>query len=170
MPLPGSFNRVRSAGRRQDSPFSYVPEAQDYLREGVQGFGEALQPAILKDIGTTLGGLNEMGALRSGGVQVALGDIGQKYADIVGAHAKQATQYGLEAGLGARRQAFEESEAKRKRKHGLLKAIGSVLGAGIGFVASGGNPLGAVAGSRLGGGLGGGQEASDATYDTSNMG
>lgn len=149
-----------------NSPFSYVPEAQDYLREGVQGFGEALQPAILKDIGTTLGGLNEIGGLRSGGVTVALGDIGQKYADIIGAHAKQATQYGLEAGLGARKQAFAESEAKRARKHGLLKAIGSVLGAGVGFLASG--PAGVVPGAKIGGAIGG-PGASDATYDTSGM-
>ena len=81
---------------------------------------------------------------------MALGDIGQKYANIIGAHARQATAGGLEAGLAARRQSFEESEAKRKRKHGLLKAIGSVLGAGIGFVAAG--PAGAAVGAKVGGG------------------
>jgi hypothetical protein len=135
-----------------NSPFSYVPEAQDYLREGVQGFGDTLQPQILKEIGSTLGGLNEIGGLRSGGTTVALGDITQKYADIIGAHARQATQYGLEAGLGARRQKFQEDEAKRARKHGLLKAIGSVLGAGVGFIAAG--PAGAAAGAKIGGSVG----------------
>jgi hypothetical protein len=119
------------------SPFSDVPEAQDYLRESVQGYGEQLQPAILKDIGTTLGSLNEAGGLRSGGVTVALGDVGQKYASMIGAYAKQASGAGLEAGLEARKQRFAEEEARRARKHSLLKAIGSVLGAGVGFIAAG---------------------------------
>ena len=133
-----------------------MPEAQDYLREGVEGYGEALKPELLREIGSTLGGLNEIGGLRSGGVPVALGDVAGKYGAAIGAYAKQATQYGLEGGLAARRQKFTEDEARRRRKSGLLKAIGSVLGAGIGFFASGGNPVGAAAGFKAGGGLGGG--------------
>lgn len=147
-----------------NSPFSYVPEAQDYLRESVKGYGEQLQPEILKEIGSTLGGLNAIGGLRSGGAEVALGDIGQKYAAMVGSYASQATQGGLQAGLQARRQKFTEDEAKRARKAALLKAVGSVLGAGIGFVASGGNPAGVAAGAKIGGSLGG-AGGSDATYD-----
>ncbi len=160
--MAGSFlaTAKKIATRKPDDPFSYVPEAQDYLREGVRGYGEMLQPEILRDIGTTLGDLNAAGGLRSGGVTVALGDVGQKYASMIGAYAKQASAGGLEAGLAARRQAFAEQEAKRKRKSGLLKSIGSVLGAGVGFLASGGNPAGAIAGAKAGGGLGG----SDATY------
>lgn len=134
----------------RNSPFSYVPEAQDYLRESVQGYGEQLQPEILKDIGSTLGGLNEIGGLRGGGATVALGDISQKYASMIGSYAKQATGAGLEAGLAARRQKFDEAEAKRKRRGALMKAIGSVLGAGIGFLAAG--PAGAGVGAKLGGG------------------
>ena len=135
------------------SQFSEVPEAQDYLLEGVQGFGEQLKPEFLREIGSTLGGLNEIGGLRSGGVPVALGDVAGKYAAQIGAFAKQATQYGLGAGLEARRQRFTEDEAKRRRKAGLLKAIGSVLGAGIGFFAAG--PAGAAAGFKAGGAVGG---------------
>lgn len=145
-----------------NSPFSYVPEAQDYLRESVIGYGETLQPQVLKDVGSALGGLNEIGGLRSGGAKVALEDISSKYGAMVGAYAKEASAAGVGYGLEARRQKFTEDQARRRRKAGLLKAIGSVLGAGIGFIASGGNPLAVAAGARIGGG--GGQEASDATY------
>lgn len=144
------------------SPFSYVPEAQRYLREGVEGFGQQLRPGLLRDIGTTLGGLNQIGALRSGAVPVALGDIAERYGNQVGAFAKQATMGGLESGLSARRQAFAEEEAKRRRKAALLGSIGKVLGAGIGFFAAG--PGGAAAGWNAGDALSG-AGASDATYD-----
>lgn len=139
----------------QDDPFAYVPEAQDYLRESVKGYGEQLQPDILKEIGSTLGDLNSIGGLRSGGAEVALGDIGQKYAGMIGAYAKQATSAGLDAGLRAKRQKFTEEEAKRTRKAAMARAVGAVLGAGIGFLASGGNPLGAKAGNQIGSELGG---------------
>lgn len=135
-----------------NDPFSYVPEAQDLLRESVQGYGEQLQPQVLKDVGSALGGLNDIGALRSGGAKVALQDISSKYGAMVGAYAKQATGEGLTAGLEARKQKFAENEAKARRKAGLLKAIGSVLGAGIGFIAAG--PPGAAAGANLGGHVG----------------
>lgn len=158
--MPTSTSVVRRPA--SNDPFSYVPEAQDYLREGVQGYGEMLQPQVLKDVGSALGGLNEIGGLRSGGAKVALEDISSKYGAMVGAYAKQATEAGVGYGLEARKQRFAEDEAKRRRKAGLLKAIGAVLGAGIGFVASGGNPAGVAAGARAGSNLGGGQEASDA--------
>lgn len=137
MPRPGA-----------NDPFSYVPEAQDLLRESVTGFGEQLQPAILKDIGSTLGGLNEIGGLRSGGTKVALQDIAGKYGAMVGAYAKEATGAGLSAGLEARRQKFAEDQARAARRAGLMKAIGSVLGAGVGFFAAG--PGGAAAGAKAG--------------------
>lgn len=149
--VPRQGSRV---GPDPNSPFSYVPEAQDYLKQSVEGYGESLQPSILKDVGTALGDLNQAGALRSGGSTVALGDIASKYGAMVGAYAKQATSEGLSAGLAARRQKFAEDEAARARKFALLKAVGSVLGAGIGFFASGGNPLGAVSGAKAGGGAG----------------
>lgn len=145
-------------------PYSAVPEAQDYLKQSVEGYGAQLQPSILKDVGDALGGLNATGGLRSGGAEVALGDIATKYGAMVGAYAKQATSEGLTAGLAARRQQFAEDQAKRARKAALLKAVGSVLGAGIGFIASGGNPAGLVAGAKAGGSIGG-PGASDATYD-----
>src|SRR5437879_5450112 len=89
-----------------NDPFSYVPEAQDLARESVIGYGETLQPQVLKDVGTAIGGLNEIGALRSGGTTVALGDIASKYGAMVGAYAKEATGGAISAGLEARRQKF----------------------------------------------------------------
>jgi hypothetical protein len=158
--MPGLTRDAK--GRPVDSPFSYVPEAQEYLREGVQGYGEALKPEFLKEVGSTLGGLNEIGGLRSGGTTVALGDVAGKYGAMIGAYAKQASAAGLEGGLAARRQKFAEDEARRRRRGALLKAVGSVLGAGIGFFAGG--PAGAKAGYDISGKLGGGAGASDATY------
>ena len=138
--------------RDRDDPYQDVPQAQAYLRESVSGFGEQLRPGLLREIGNTLGSLNEIGALRSGAVPVHLGEISERYGQQVGAYAKQATQYGLGAGLEAGRMRFEREEARRRRKAGLLKSIGSVLGAGIGFFASGMNPAGAAAGATIGGG------------------
>lgn len=152
----------------KDDPFSYVPEAQDLARQGVEGYGESLQPAILRDVGTALGGLNSIGALRSGGATVALGDISSKYGAMIGAYSKMAAGEATAAGLAARRQKFEEDQARQARKAGLLKAIGSVLGAGIGFLAAG--PAGAAAGASVASRAAGAPGATDATYDTSNMG
>lgn len=150
-------SRFPKGAPQPDDIFGDVGTAQDYLREGTTAYGASLQPAILKEIGSTLGGLNSIGGLRSGGVPVALGEIGQKYADIIGQHAAQSTERGLEYGLEAHKQRFAEAEAKRRRKAGLLHAIGSVLGAGlgagIGFAVGG--PPGALKGVGLGQSLGG---------------
>lgn len=133
-------------------PYGDVPEAQSLLAQGVQGDGDALQPSILKDVGDALGGLNSTGSLRSGGATVALGDISSKYGAMIGAYAKQASEAGVSAGLAARRQRFAEDQAAQQRKSGILKAIGSVLGAGIGFLAAG--PGGAAVGAKAASGVG----------------
>lgn len=151
--MPGTAVATRPKG---NDPFSYVPEAQDFLREGVEGYGATLQPMVLKDVGNALGGLNEIGGLRSGGATVALNDISSKYGAMVGAYAKQATEAGVGYGLEARRQKFAEDQAKRARHAGLLRAIGSVLGAGVGFLAAG--PPGAAVGANVGGRVGGGPD------------
>jgi len=151
----------RYTPRGRDDPYGDVPQAMDFAREGVEGYGETLRPGLLHDIGTTLGGLNEIGALRSGTVGTELHSIGERYGAQVGAYGKMAASESVRTGLEANRLRFEREEARRKRKSGVVKAIGSVLGAAVGFVASGGNPLGAAAGYSAGGGVG----ASDASYD-----
>src|SRR3990172_207669 len=104
--------------RDRDDPYRDVDQAQAFLREGVEGFGEQLRPGLLREIGNTLGGLNEIGALRSGAVPVHLGEIGERYGQQVGAYAKQATQYGLGAGLEAGRMRFEREERSEERRVG----------------------------------------------------
>jgi hypothetical protein len=150
-------------------PLEEVERVQDLSREGVEGYGEQLRPHLLREIGTALGGLNEIGALRSGGTTVALNDITTNYAQQIGAFAKQATRENIGLGLDTARLQHERSQAKRQRKAGLLKAIGGVLGAGIGFLVGG--PPGAVAQAPLPiPAPAGGSEVSDATYNTSDLG
>jgi hypothetical protein len=155
-PLQPLRPRGSNYGKPRDTedPFGDVGTAQDYLREGVRGYGESLKPAILQDIGSTLGDLNSIGGLRSGGASVALGDLGTKYGAQIGAYAARATEHGLDAGLEAHRQRFAEAEAKRRRKAALLGAIGSVLGAGVSLIPGlgfAGKAAGAIAGGAGGG-------------------
>lgn len=151
MPRTGGYAPAHLRTDR-DNPYRDVDAAMGYAREGVEGFGETLRPQLLQDIGTTLGGLNEIGALRSGAVETELGNIGERYGAQVGAYGKMAASEAVRTGLEANRLRFEREESRRRRKGGLLKAIGTVLGAGVGFVASGGNPAGAIAGASLAGG------------------
>lgn len=137
---------------KPNSQFSDVADAQSYLREGVQGYGEMLKPELMQQIGTALGGLNETGGLRSGGTKVALEDISTKYGNAIGSYAKQATEAGVGYGLEAHRQRFAEDEARRRRRSALLRAIGSTLGAAVGFFAGGaGKVASAVTGGNKGG-------------------
>ncbi len=140
-------------------PFKDVKRAQDFTREGVIASGELLRPELLERIGDTLGGLNEIGALRSGGTKVALEGINREFTDRFGQIASRATLGALDAGIGAgglrlqsRGLDFQEEEAKRRRKAALLGAIGSVVGAGIGFAVGG--PPGAAVGASAGGKVG----------------
>lgn len=135
-------------------PYSEVGGASDYLMQGVEGYGETLKPHLLREIGTALGGLNSIGALRSGGSKVALQDISTDYAQQIGAYAKQASGDALGYGLEARRLRDQDDERRRARKASVLKAVGGLLGAGVGFFVGGG-PAGAVAGAKIGSGVGG---------------
>jgi len=158
----------------QFDPYPDIQRASEFARGAVEAYGRQLQPLVQREIGNALGGLNSIGALRSGGTRVALGEINRDFADRVGTYASQEagrafgygsdiarTRAGLdvgdrqfeldrgELGLAERRQNFEESEARRRRRSGVLSAIGSVLGAGIGFAVGG--PGGAAVGSQLAG-------------------
>ena len=143
--------------RQTFDPFTDVKRAQDFTREGVIASGELLRPELLSRIGDTLGGLNAIGGLRSGGTKVALEGVNREFTDRFGQIASQATLGALNTGVSAgglrqgnRALDFQEEEAKRRRKSALLSAIGSVVGAGIGFATAG--PPGAAAGAKIGGG------------------
>ena len=130
-------------------PFRDVKGAQDAAREGVIGYGEALRPGLEREIGNALGGLNSIGALRSGGARVALNDITTNYAQQIGAYSKQAAGEATGYGLEARRLRDEEKRYRDSKRASLFKAIGSTLGAGLGFFAGG--PAGAAAGGSVAG-------------------
>ncbi len=141
-------------------PFRDVDEAQKRTREGVIASGELLKPQILGAIGDTIGGLNSIGALRSGGTKVALEGVQRDFTTQIGHIASQATLGAIGSGLqagglrqGDRSLNFQEEEARRKRRASLLGAIGSVVGAGIGFAVGG--PVGAAAGGKIGSAAGG---------------
>lgn len=161
MPRTGGFMPAHARTDRDD-PYRDVPKAMDFMREGVEGYGEALKPHLLREIGTALGGLNSIGALRSGGSKVALEDITTNYGQQIGAFAKQATSEGLGYGLEAGQIRDRRADARRARQGGLLKSIGGVIGAGIGFFTGG--PAGAVAGYGAGSSLGGGGKDTSGAY------
>lgn len=145
--------------RRDFDPLRDVGRAQEATREGIIASGELLRPELLSRIGETLGGLNQIGALRSGGTEVALQDISREFTDRFGNIATAATTGAVGAGLQAgglrlqdEERRFREREARKKRKAGLLSAIGNVVGAGVGFAIAG--PPGAAAGAQAGGVIG----------------
>src|SRR6478609_9331926 len=116
------------------------------LNSAVQGYGEILRPELMQTIGSALGGLNQIGALRSGATTTALNDITTNYVDRVGAYASQTASEGAQLGLGQYDREMAERERKRQQRASLLRTLGSALGAGIGFFTGG--PAGAVAGAK----------------------
>lgn len=124
-------------------PGSDVTPYQDLYRESVEGYGNIAGADLRREIGTTLGGLNSIGALRSGAVPTELGEISERYANRIGDYASMATGEAVGAaqrGHALQRGDFEsdrdvfldEEERKRRRSGGLLRAIGQ----GLGFVAN----------------------------------
>jgi len=109
-------------------PLQYVPAAQKAAQTGVEGFAQVAQKPLTQQVGTALGGLNSIGALRSGAVPVALGDIATQYGNQVGGYAKMAAGESLGAGLAANEQALLKQQIDQQRKSSLLGAIGGALG------------------------------------------
>lgn len=139
--------RAREAARKAtvNDPFRYVSEAQQYAEQGVQAYGDLIRPELMGQIGDTLGGLNSIGALRSGGTQVALNDLTQTYADRIGTFAQGASLNAIGAGLQAygapeqRKAVTEQTKSTKLARRGdVLRGLGQVLGTGIGYWASGG--------------------------------
>ena len=119
-------------------PFKYVPQAQQAARTGVEGFGQAAEPYLKRQIGTALGGLNSIGGLRSGAVNTTLGDIGTDYGKEVGGYAQMAAGNATGAALGANEMDLMKQQMDQQRKSSLLGAIGGLLGTGLGFAGAGG--------------------------------
>lgn len=126
-------------------PYTDIQHAQQLAEQSVRGYGQAAAPQLRRSIGNALGGLNAMGALRSGGTVQALHDISEDYGNQIGAFADQATLGAMNTGLGANRARldwqeaqFAQDQARRAQQAGTLRTIGGVLGAGIGFLTGGG--------------------------------
>lgn len=162
MAAPWEWGRQMAAKSRQINapapfdPFTDVKQAQTLTKEGVQANAELLRPELMARIGDTLGGLNSIGALRSGGTKVALDDINRDFTDRIGAISSAATTGAIGAGLDASSlrlqksgQDIERERIKAQKKASLLGAIGSVVGAGLGFALGG--PVGAGVGAKVGG-------------------
>lgn len=134
-------------------PYTDIQHAQQLAEQGVRGYGHAAEPQLRRSIGNALGGLNAMGALRSGGTVQALHDISQDYGNQIGAFADQASLNAMQTGLGANQARlnwqeaqFAQDQARRAQHAGVLRTIGGVLGAGIGFLSGGASgALGSVA-------------------------
>lgn len=153
------YGRAYAAGQgarpRVDPAEKYyadIERGQESLEGAVRGYGEMLRPELLQTIGSALGGLNSIGALRSGATVQALDDIGMDFASRVGQYASQTAVAGANLGLGVRDRVSADEERRRAARASLLRTLGSALGAGVGFVASGFNPAGAAAGYRIAGG------------------
>lgn len=116
------------------------------LNSAVQGYGEIMRPELMQTIGSALGGLNGIGALRSGATTTALNDITTNYADRFAAYATQTAAQGADLGLGQYDREMAERERKRQERASLLRTLGSALGAGIGFFTGGG--FGALGGAK----------------------
>jgi len=110
------------------NPLQFVPAAQKLAQTGVEGFGQAASPYLTRQIGTALGNANSIGALRSGAVPVAMGDIATDYGREVGGYAKQAAGESLGAGLAANEQDLLKQQLDQQRKSSLLGAVGGALG------------------------------------------
>lgn len=145
-PVPGR-------ARPGDGVGAYVNQFQGYAREGVQAFGDQVGQDFRKDVGSYLGNLNGIGALRSGAAVTGVDDLMTTYGRQIGNAASQATLHAVDQG----QQEFDSdverkarADAAAKQRHAsLLKGVGTALGAGIGFFAGG--PVGASAGASLGG-------------------
>lgn len=154
-PAPGPTFDPGSVGRN-------VEEFQGYAREGVEASARLMRPEMMRDIGTTLGGLNSIGALRSGGTTVALRDLDQRFTDRVADHASRSTMDAIDRGTSTafgtfdrqrgvyeadREHARQEQARKDAKKASWMSALGSVLGAGAGFLVGG--PAGAALGAGV---------------------
>jgi len=129
------------------NPLQFVPAAQQAAQKGVEGFTQVAERPLTRQIGTALGGLNSIGALRSGAVPVAMQDIAETYGNQAGGYAKMAAGESLGAGLAANEQGLMKQQLDQQRKSSLLGAIGSALG----FAANKIFPAKAAVGAATGG-------------------
>lgn len=150
-----NVNPAQGAVAAPGSLDANVQRFQGYAREGVEGYGAMLGQDFTKQVGTLLGDLNGIGALRTGGVTSGVNDLTTNYARNIGSVAKtatlDATRLGQEEFDADTERKYRAAAEKRARKHSLLKTIGTVLGGAGGFALGG--PQGAMIGAKVGGSI-----------------
>lgn len=128
-----------------------VGRFQGYAREGVNAIGQQLSGDFSRSVGSMMGNLNGIGALRSGQAVTGTQDIMREYGDRVGQAASQATMgaigMGQEQASLAEERHYRSQADKRGRKAGFAGAVGGVLGAGLGSI---GGPIGSAIGGKIG--------------------
>lgn len=162
-PMPERWRRITGGGQRTtnvnaaQTPYdpmslsSNVGQFQGFAREGVEGYGTMLGEDFSKSVGSMLGDLNSIGALRSGGVVSGMNDLTTNYARQVGNVAKTAT---LDAvGMGQSEydanveRKYRADAEKRARRGGFLRGVGTLLGGAAGTILG---PAGTAIGAKLG--------------------
>lgn len=121
-----------------------VRELQDLKRESVEAIGARLAPQFRREVGRLLGGLQSIGALRSGAVTAGIGRASERFGEQVGIAAREATGDVFGTALGLEELAFRRSEAEKARRSSFLGGVGRFVSRGVaGFIAGG--PAGAAA-------------------------
>lgn len=137
-PVPGGFNPVDSKGPSFDrgSEAASVGFYQNAAKEGVNAIGQGLAFDFRRELGSYLGGLNSIGALRSGAVESGANDIMRTYADRVGAAASTATLgaigYGAQGVDSELQRQQAAADRKQANKSSIWGGLGSLAGAAVG--------------------------------------
>jgi hypothetical protein len=94
-----------------------LPQFADAMKGAVQGYSDIASQNFQKDVGNTLGGLNSIGALRSGAVQSNLRDLATTYGRQTGDYAAQTAGQAasLAASAGANDAAVNQQERAGQR-------------------------------------------------------
>lgn len=143
-------------------PLSLGGQTQKFnmqLRGASLGYANLAGRRLNRELGTMLGDLNSIGALRSGAVQAGVNLASQRFGETVGDYsntlAVQGAQMAQEEYDRNTERAFRErqyNDARRaSRRRGLGRALGTLGGGVIGFMAGG--PAGAMAGAKVGQGV-----------------
>lgn len=125
-----------TANRNNDLGYQ-IDRFQREAREGVKGYGRMLGKDLQREIGTMLGGLNGIGALRSGAVQANARDLMDAFGRRVGDYASMTTMGALQMAQ-AEKAAESDRRFRTKLRQDMKSAsrsqmIGQMLGGAVGL-------------------------------------
>lgn len=135
---------TRSSGQQPNQKIDYadpnqaIPVYQNLAKQGVEAMGQQSAFDFRKELGQYLGGLNSIGALRSGAVLTGANDIMDTYSRNFANAASQATLGAM--GYGQQRVAeqldsqTQAANRKQANKSSVMSGVGTLLGAGLGLL------------------------------------